>query len=206
MLDSKGFDLWAGEYDKAVGVSEAQNTYPFAGYKKILGEIFADIMDKPKSVVLDLGFGTATLTGRLYDNGHTIYGQDFSQAMIETAAKKMPNAKLFKGDFAEGLVAPLKSCSYDFIVATYSFHHVPYEKKAEILSLLFERLNDGGEILIGDIAFSSREELEKVAKSVGSEWDGDEYYSVVEELRPYFPKIAFEKVSFCAGVITIAKN
>ena len=33
MLDNKGFDLWADGYDKSVGLSEEENTYPFAGYK-----------------------------------------------------------------------------------------------------------------------------------------------------------------------------
>ena len=33
MLDNKGFDLWADGYDKAVGISDEENTYPFAGYK-----------------------------------------------------------------------------------------------------------------------------------------------------------------------------
>ena len=36
MLNSKGFDLWADDYDKSVGVSEEENRYPFAGYKRIL--------------------------------------------------------------------------------------------------------------------------------------------------------------------------
>ena len=40
VLDNKGFDLWADGYDKSVGVSEEDNTYPFAGYKKILGSIY----------------------------------------------------------------------------------------------------------------------------------------------------------------------
>ncbi len=30
MLDNKGFDLWADGYDKSVGVSDEENTYPFA--------------------------------------------------------------------------------------------------------------------------------------------------------------------------------
>lgn len=33
MLDNKGFDLWADGYDKTVGVSDEENTYPFARYK-----------------------------------------------------------------------------------------------------------------------------------------------------------------------------
>ena len=33
MLNSKGFDLWADDYDKSVGVSEEENRYPFQGTK-----------------------------------------------------------------------------------------------------------------------------------------------------------------------------
>lgn len=30
MLDNKGFDLWAEGYDKSVGLSDDDNSYPFA--------------------------------------------------------------------------------------------------------------------------------------------------------------------------------
>ena len=39
MLNSNGFDLWAGGYDKSVGISDECGTYPFAGYKTILNTI-----------------------------------------------------------------------------------------------------------------------------------------------------------------------
>ena len=35
MLDNKGFDLWADGYDKSVGMSDEDGTYPFAGYKTV---------------------------------------------------------------------------------------------------------------------------------------------------------------------------
>ena len=75
MLDSKGFDLWANGYDESVSVSDEDNAYPFAGYKRILGRIYELIMQKPNASVLDVGFGTATLTTKLYENGCVIYGQ-----------------------------------------------------------------------------------------------------------------------------------
>ncbi|WP_408072436.1 hypothetical protein [Butyrivibrio sp. JL13D10] len=46
MLDNKGFDLWADGYDEAVGLSDEENSYPFAGYKDVLGGIFKEIMTK----------------------------------------------------------------------------------------------------------------------------------------------------------------
>ena len=113
MLDNKGFDLWADGYDASVGLSDEDNTYPFAGYKKILGSIYKYIMQKPNASVLDVGFGTATLTTKLYENGCVTYGQDFSSRMIELASEKMPDARLYQGDFSQGLVDPLKQNSYD---------------------------------------------------------------------------------------------
>ena len=79
MLDNKGFDLWADGYDSTVGISDDKNTYPFAGYKDVLGRIFQVIMKKKNAVVLDIGFGIGTLTSKLYENGCTVYGQDFVQ-------------------------------------------------------------------------------------------------------------------------------
>ena len=58
MLDKKEFDLWADGYDKTVGISDEKNTYPFAGYKKVLGFIFQTIMKTENAIVLDIGFGT----------------------------------------------------------------------------------------------------------------------------------------------------
>ena len=102
MLNDKGFDLWADGYDKTVGISEAENTYPFAGYKKVLGLIFQTVMETANAAVLDIGFGTGTLTAKLYEQGCSIYGQDFSPGMIALASEKMPNAHLYQGGLFKG--------------------------------------------------------------------------------------------------------
>lgn len=88
MLDKKGFDLWADEYDKTVGISNEENSYPFAGYKDVLRGIFQIVLQKQNATVLDIGFGTGTLTTKLYEHGCSVYGQDFSSRMIELASKK----------------------------------------------------------------------------------------------------------------------
>ncbi len=205
MLDDKGFDLWADGYDRAVGVSDDENTYPFAGYKEVLGTIYRTVMKKPNASVLDIGFGTGTLTAKLYEHGCTIYGQDFSQKMIELASRKMPGAHLFRGDFAQGLAGPLRRQNYDFIVATYSLHHLTDEQKTAFLRVLYDRLNENGRILIGDVAFETRAELDRCRQEAGSEWDEEEIYFVADELRRDFPGLAFTRVSFCAGVLTLAR-
>ena len=203
MLDNKGFDLWADGYDKTVGVSDEGNTYPFAGYKDVLGTIYKSIMEKPNAVVLDIGFGTGTLTTKLYENGCNIYGQDFSARMIELASQKMPNAHLYQGDFTQGLVEPLLAQNYDFIVATYSLHHLTDEQKVCFLHMLCDHLNPGGQVLIGDVAFENRSQLEQCRKDVGDEWDDDEIYFVVDELTREFPELGFRQISHCSGVLSI---
>lgn len=203
MLDNKGFDLWADGYDKTVGVSEEGNTYPFAGYKDVLGTIFKTIMKKPSAVVLDIGFGTGTLTTKLYGNGCTIYGQDFSARMIELASEKMAGAHLYQGDFTQGLVEPLQAQNYDFIVATYSLHHLTDKQKVSFLRVLCDHLNPDGQILIGDVAFENRSQLEQCRKDMGDEWDDDEIYFVVDELKGEFPELGFKRISHCSGVLSI---
>lgn len=205
MLDHKGFDLWADGYDKAVGVSDEENTYPFAGYKDVLGAIFRIIVEKPGAVVLDIGFGTGTLTTKLYEHGCAVYGQDFSSRMIELASEKMPNAHLYQGDFTQGLAEPLLRQNYDFIVATYSLHHLTDEQKVDFLRALLKRLNAGGKILIGDVAFETRSKLEQCRQETGDEWDEDEIYFVIDELRRFFPELSFTQVSHCAGVLALSK-
>lgn len=49
MLDNRGFDLWADEYDKTVQVSEGNSLCPFAGYKEILCMVYNEVMKKEQS-------------------------------------------------------------------------------------------------------------------------------------------------------------
>lgn len=205
MLDRKGFDLWADGYDRSVGLSEEENAYPFAGYKTVLGMIYETILKKENPVVLDIGFGTGTLTKKLYEHGCHIYGQDFSARMIELASEKMPEAHLYQGDFTKGLVEPLGQVRYDFIVATYAIHHLTDPQKVDFLKELLDRLNEDGKILIGDVAFATREEWAQCKKDCGDAWDDDESYCVAEELRSAFPNLHFEKVTFCSGVLILTR-
>lgn len=205
MLDKKGFDLWADGYDKAVGISYEENSYPFAGYREVLDRIYNTVLSRGRPTVLDVGFGTGTLTAKLYEKGCRISGQDFSPRMIELAQAKMPDARLFCGDFSEGLAAPLIKSSYDFILATYSLHHLTDRGKVSFITSALELLNADGEILIGDVAFADRAALERCRASAGGAWDDDEIYFVFDELKKELPGLRFEPVSFCAGVLTLAR-
>lgn len=205
MLNGKEFDLWADGYDKAVGISDEESTYPFAGYKKVLGFIFKTIMETANAVVLDIGFGTGTLTTKLYEQGCSIYGQDFSARMIALASEKMPYAHLYQEDFSKGLVEPLRDRRYDYIVATYSLHHLTDTQKRVFLSELRDHLKENGKIIIGDVAFETRKDLERCRLAAGDAWDDGEIYFVAEELRKDLPGLSFTQISDCAGVLMLGR-
>lgn len=205
MLNSNGFDVWADGYDESVRLADENDAYPFAGYATILKEIYGRVCASGAKAVLDIGFGTGTLAGQLYQQGCDVFGQDFSSRMIQLAQGKMPRAQLYQGDFSLGLVQELKQQRYDAIIATYALHHLTDEQKAAFLQELLPLLQDNGCIYVGDVAFATRAQLEQCKAQAGDDWDASEIYFVYDELKQAFPQLRFEPVSHCAGLLTLKK-
>ncbi|MCR4951041.1 MAG: GNAT family N-acetyltransferase [Solobacterium sp.] len=206
MLDAKGFDQWTDQYDLETAASDQNNTYPFAGYHNVLAYIEKMIRQAKYQKILDLGFGTAVLTSRLYEAGCEIYGQDFSQEMCVTAQKKMPDAHLYCADLYDGLAEELKDRNYDCIIATYSLHHLSNDKKGELIRDLMKHLEPGGSILIGDIMFETEADMEQCRRNAGEEWDEEEIYIAADQMRNSFPSLQFRKISNCGGVISLTDH
>ena len=206
MLGKDGFDLWAEGYDKSVGLSEERDEYPFAGYRRVLGSIYRRAMEMGGPRVLDIGFGTGVLTRRLYEAGCDVWGQDFSEKMLEKARAGMPGAHLYLGDFGKGLAPEIERERFGLIAATYSLHHLDMEGKCRLIGRLMDLLETGGAVMIGDVAFETREEMDMCRERAGEEWDEEEMYFVYEEMRERFPGMTFERMSHCAGVMTLEKK
>ena len=206
MMDEHGFDLWADGYDQSVGLSDEENTYPFAGYKRVLGVIYREVMKRGGGDVLDIGFGTGVLSQRLYQQGCRIWGQDFSPRMVQITREKMPDAQLCCGSFADGLAQELKRQRYDAIIASYSLHHLTDGQKAAFVRQLMAQLRPGGVLLIGDVAFENRAALERCREEAGEAWDEEEIYFVADEwARLMGQKVRFDKLSHCAGVLMMER-
>lgn len=201
MLNQSGFDLWADDYDKNVRLSDEENAYPFAGYKRLLGRVYELVLQKERPAVLDLGFGTGVLTAKLCEAGCRVCGQDFSARMVALAREKMPGALLVQGDFSQGLAPALRERRYDFILSTYAMHHLDRAAKLRLIRELLDRLDPGGELLIGDVAFPTQAAQEACRRAAGEEWDDEECYIVFDELKAVFPEAEFEPISFCAGLL-----
>lgn len=206
MFDDKGFDSWADDYDREVGQTDKEDRYPFAGYQKILDGIIGIVQKKKAASILDVGFGTGTLAAKLYEQGFTIYGQDYSERMIELSKKKMPEAKLYKYDFSKGLAKPLYEQKYDFIISTYALHHLDIEGKIRLIREMMKLLKQEGKILIGDIAFETTEKMDQCKNMAGDEWDDEENYFVYEEFKKIFTSATFTPVSFCGAILSLKKE
>jgi len=208
MLTKQGFDLWADDYDQTVMLSEKTNTYPFAGYRKILNTIFNEVMKKENSYVLDIGFGTGFLASKLYEHEHQIDGLDFSSKMIAIAQPKMPKANLMEWDILHGLPEGILSKKYNSIISTYTLHHLTDEEKVTFIRCLLPLLTDNGKLFIGDIAFETCEQHEKCREENNGHWDHDEFYFVYEELKSSLETVChceFHPMSHCGGVFVLSK-
>ena len=208
MLDSKGFDLWSNNYDTQVEISDEENVYPFAGYKKVLGTVYEKIRKQNPKNILDIGFGTGILAKKLYDDGYNIYGIDFSNEMLKKAKQKMPNAELLQFDFTDGLPKEFEQKQFDVILSTYAIHHIDDEAKKLYILKLLKSLNPKGILIFGDVAFETEKDMEAARKKDYEEWDDEEYYLIAERFNLWFPylKTDFIKISYCSGVCTIYKE
>lgn len=206
MFSSEVFDRWAKDYDETVRACAVQGEYPFAGYFDALDQLFTLADSRRGASVLDLGFGTAALTRRLWEQGHPITGVDFSPEMVAIAAAKMPGAELYRFDFAAGLPPELDGRRFDFIVASYALHHLTDPQKYTFLRTLRGRLNPDGAVLIADLCFPTRAALEECRAAYGDEWDDGEYYFVEAELRAALPEYHIDAipVSFCGDVLILS--
>lgn len=204
MLDSKGFDKWSGDYDETIMNSKG---YPFEGYYDVLGYVQNKLEITPETKILDLGIGTGLLTHELYKSGAQIYGGDFSAGMIEQAQKKMPKAAFFCFDFSSGLPSELENQSFDYIVSSYAIHHIDHASKVDFIVRLKNKLRENGRILFADVAFESKEALEKCKVDSGDDWDDSEHYMVgyemVDALKESNIAATYHQISVCAGVLEI---
>lgn len=208
MLDSKGFDLWSDNYDSQVEISDEENVYPFAGYKKVLSTVYEKVRKQNPKNILDIGFGTGILAKKLYDDGYNIYGIDFSNEMLKKAKQKMPNAELLQFDFTDGLPKEFEQKQFDVILSTYAIHHIDDEAKKLYILKLLKSLNPKGILIFGDVAFETEKDMEAARKKDYEEWDDEEYYLIAERFNLWFPhlKTDFIKISYCSGVFTIYKE
>jgi len=95
---------------------------------------------EPGSEVLDLGCGNGTVT-RVLAEQHRVTGVDLSAAQLERARHRVPAAAFLHADATE---LELPGSSFDAVVSTFVFGHVPRAEQAPLLARIHGWLRPGG--------------------------------------------------------------
>lgn len=179
---------WVDRYDEEV----AADSELYARYDEVL-EAVADLAaPEPGRRILDIGAGTGTLAAICADRGADVVGLDPSERMLAQARAKFGHdhpvqLMLVPDPFLD---IPCSDVSFDAVVSTYAFHHVPHRKKPAAVREMVRVLRPGGIWALGDLAFENAQEE---ASAVGRyNWLKDEYFARIEELRPLLAELRMD--------------
>jgi len=201
------FDLWAKSYNNSVLKSEKNGTYPFVGYSEVKYKIIETICNVKSASILEMGIGTGEITKPLYDLEYAITGVDLSEKMIDRASEKMPKAEFILGSFKDA-VNQIHS-KYNFIIFSYSIHHLDREKQVELLVKLDDYLLENGLIIIGDVSTFTKPDMEKLKEKYIRIWDEEEHYPVFQEYQfsqlSKLYHINYEQINEVAGVYILER-
>jgi putative AdoMet-dependent methyltransferase len=197
----KLFENWASGYD---ALPRTEGEFPFDGYEQLLDTVCEQAHSSAGQLVLDLGCGTGNLAARLLKTGCTVYGVDFSAAMLKAARLKSPQIHFIKADLLLEWPEELPS-HFDCIVSSYVLHEFDLATKMKmLLNMAGEHLQEGGELIVGDISFPTAEVRTEASKQWRERWDDDEYYWAADEVLALCPEggleASYTQVSSCAGV------
>ena len=111
---------------------------------------------------------------------------DPSERMLAEAREKASGYS--NGEFQQGeepfLSIPYPDESFDVVMSTYSYHHIPHRHKPDSAIEMVRVLKPGGTWILGDLVFEDQEEEKKALEQY--KWLEEEYFARIEELQPLF--------------------
>jgi putative AdoMet-dependent methyltransferase len=199
------FDQWSATYDEELAAPH--DTFPFAGYSRVLASVLDQANVDPGMNILDLGVGTGNLARLFVNAGCQVTGLDFSPMMLAKARVKLPGIELLQADLTSADWPEQMGKRYHRIVSNYTFHEFPLNTKVAILSRLArDHLFRNGVIVIGDILFPTLADLEIARQNAGDAWE-EEFYWVTRETRRILEPTGWTmeviQHTFCSGVYTL---
>jgi ubiquinone/menaquinone biosynthesis C-methylase UbiE len=132
---ASGYDAIAERYEQWASASEPL----------VLGWVESLLERLPEgSRVLDLGCGNGMVT-RVLAERHDVGGVDISRTQLERARRKAPRASFLLADATRLALPP---ASFDGVVSTFVFGHVPRAEQGPLLGRVHRWLRPGGWLLV----------------------------------------------------------
>lgn len=182
---SEGHKTWSfdGSADRHDGLVSMGTGY-YARYDEVLDFVVLSATISHGMRVLEIGTGTGNLALRCLASGASIVGLDPSERMLANAREKAigkPGVE-YRQVGQPFLRIPYADRSFDAVVSTYAFHHVPHGLKADGVREMVRVLSSGGSWAVGDLAFENAAEEAQALRDFG--WLECEYFTRMEDLRP----------------------
>lgn len=129
------YDEFADSYEESRGIFD-------------MTEVFNDFyqhFDIKKGRVLDLGCGAGEpFAATFIKRGWSVTGVDFSQRMLDLAARYVPNMDTIYADMRNIEFAPSQ---FDAVTMIYALFHVPRDDHAALFKKIFDWLRPHGKVL-----------------------------------------------------------
>ena len=139
------FDAYSGSYEEALnrGISVSGEDSTFFAHRRLqwLARLLADRRAAPQSV-LDFGCGVGNSLPLIREllSAQQVTGIDVSRESIATARERFPDAGFELATCSDLAAQP----RFDLAFCNGVFHHIPVDKRAASVQLVWQHLKPGG--------------------------------------------------------------
>ena len=145
---------------------------------------------QPGQSLLDIGCGTGEVLYQLHKNFGTtvsLYGIDPSNDMLDVARRKLQKVPQVSVELGTGEQLRFSDASFDWVLSSLTFHHIPLEIKRATLRECQRVLKPEGKLLISDFGKPTH----FVGRLLSSIWEDHAF--TFENFRNVIPALLLEE-------------